>query len=794
MRAACQDSRDLARLPAEHARLRLVSKPNAAAAWWRSRQFAELDGCGRTARRPACGLPVTAPGSGPVPPGRPARPRPAPAAPRAAPRDAGQARDVQALVAAIGPQRAQSRRQCWPPTAAPSHHSRRWPAAARRRRAPRRRPRRCGPAAWPAAARCATSHSRTVPSSPPLASSRPSADSATPQTAPVWPCRVASGCPVPVSHSRTVPSRRRWPAAARRPRAPRPRPRRCGPAGWPASRPLAGLPQPHRPVLAAAGQQPPVRRQRHAPDPPVWPCRVASEPPAAGLPQPHRPVLAAAGQQPPVGRERHAPDRAGVALQGRQGLPAAASPTAAPSRPHCRWPAAARRAESATPQTTPVWPRRVASELPAAAPPTAAPSRPQLPLATSRPSPESATPQTPPVWPCRVASGRPLPASHSRTVPSSLPLATSRPSAESATPQTAPVWPCRVASGLPAAGLPQPHRPVPAAAGHQPPVGRERHAPDRAGVALQGRQRAARCRSPTAAPSRPHRRWPAAARPPRAPRPRPRRCGPAGWPGAARCRPPTAAPSRPRRRWPAAARRPRAPRPDRAGVALQGGQRPPGAGLPQPHRPVRAAAGHQPPVRGQRHAPDRAGVALQGGQRAARWRVSHSRTVPSSPPLATSRPSADSATPRPRRCGPAPPAAACGPPPATARPRPVDVPAASNAPSALSATDAGEVERLGQHRLGEVGVRQAGVLRLHLLQVGLPDRQPREVQPAQVAPQQPQQVDHVARPIALLRRRPTAPAVEQRQQPLLCSLPRPCCAFSRCRIGAPISRSCVWRT
>ena len=42
-----------------------------------------------------------------------------------------------------------------------------------------------------------------------------------------------------------------------------------------------------------------------------------------------------------------------------------------------------------------------------------------------------------------------------------------------------------------------------------------------------------------------------------------------------------------------------------------------------------------------------------------------------------------------------------------------------------------------------------------------------QVQPAQIAPQQPQQVDDVTGPVALLGRRPSAPGGEQRQQPLL---------------------------
>ena len=51
-----------------------------------------------------------------------------------------------------------------------------------------------------------TSHSRTTPSAPPLATKRPSTESATPQTAPVWPSRLATSRPVLTSHSRTVPS------------------------------------------------------------------------------------------------------------------------------------------------------------------------------------------------------------------------------------------------------------------------------------------------------------------------------------------------------------------------------------------------------------------------------------------------------------------------------------------------------------------------------------------------------------------------------------------------------------
>ncbi len=163
------------------------------------------------------------------------------------------------------------------------------------------------------------SHSRTVPSAPPLASSRPSADSATPQTAPVWPCSVASGRPLPAPPT-AAPSRphRRWPPAAPSADSATPRTAPVWPCSVARSCPLACLPQPHRPVAAAAGHQPAVRGQRHAPDPAGVALQGGQRPPAVRLPQPHRPVRTAAGQQPPVGGQRHAPDRAGVALHRQQ--------------------------------------------------------------------------------------------------------------------------------------------------------------------------------------------------------------------------------------------------------------------------------------------------------------------------------------------------------------------------------------------------------------------------------------------------------------------------------------------
>src|SRR5947209_7602023 len=71
-----------------------------------------------------------------------------------------------------------------------------------------------------------------------------------------------------------------------------------------------------------------------------------------------------------------------------------------------------------------------------------------------------------------------------------------------------------------------------------------------------------------------------------------------------------------------------------------------------------------------------------------------------------------------------------------------------------------EIESLGQHGLGEVGPRQARVLRLYARQVGLPNRQATEVPTAQVTMQQPQQVHDIARTIALLRFGAIPPTLE----------------------------------
>src|SRR5438309_59387 len=71
-----------------------------------------------------------------------------------------------------------------------------------------------------------------------------------------------------------------------------------------------------------------------------------------------------------------------------------------------------------------------------------------------------------------------------------------------------------------------------------------------------------------------------------------------------------------------------------------------GAGLPQPHRPIKASAGHELTVARQRYAVGRAAVALQRCQWLPGTGLPQSYRPPATP-LARSRPSADSATRRP---------------------------------------------------------------------------------------------------------------------------------------------------
>ena len=210
----------------------------------------------------------------------------------------------------------------WPgPTAAPCRRRPRWPAAAR----PGENATPVTSSVWPSRVAAgwpvAGSHSRTVPSLPALASRRPSGENATERDPPVWPAGCAVGWPVTGSHSRTVPSS---PALA----SSRPSGENATvltrPA-WPSRVPWAG----RWPGPTAA----PCRRGRRWPagarrarTPPRDPAGVAFQD-GGGLaggrvPQPHRAVVAGAGQQAPVGGERHAVDRAGVAFQdaGEAGL------------------------------------------------------------------------------------------------------------------------------------------------------------------------------------------------------------------------------------------------------------------------------------------------------------------------------------------------------------------------------------------------------------------------------------------------------------------------------------------
>ena len=91
---------------------------------------------------------------------------------------------------------------------------------------------------------------------------------------------------------------------------------RAGVAGeWGADR-LAGVgvPQPHRLVVAGGGEAVPVGAERHT----DHRAGVAGEGGAdrlagVGVPQPHRVVVAGGGQPVPVGAERHTAHRAGVA-------------------------------------------------------------------------------------------------------------------------------------------------------------------------------------------------------------------------------------------------------------------------------------------------------------------------------------------------------------------------------------------------------------------------------------------------------------------------------------------------
>jgi hypothetical protein len=75
-----------------------------------------------------------------------------------------------------------------------------------------------------------------------------------------------------------------------------------------------------------------------------------------------------------------------------------------------------------------------------------------------------------------------------------------------------------------------------------------------------------------------------------------------------------------------------------------------------------------------------------------------------------------------------------------------------------------EIEPFRQHRLGQTGINKTRVLRFDLSQIGLPERQSRQVQPTQVASQKPQQIDNIPGSIALLRLRSLTPSRQHRME------------------------------
>ena len=223
--------------------------------------------------------------------------------------------------------------------------------------------------------------------------------------------------------------------------------------------------------------------------------------------------------------------------------------------------------------------------------------------------------------------------SHTRTVPSSPALASRVPSGDHATARTQPVWPVRVACGAPLAGVPHPHRAVAAGAGQPGPVRRPTPPPPPRRCGRSGSPAVRRSPRPTPAPSCRRRRWPAGSRPATTPPPAPRRCGRQGRLRCAARRVP-----HPHRAvvagagQPGAVRRPRH-RPHPAGVTVRvacGGRWP--RPTPAPCRRRRRWPAGSRPATTPPPAPSRC-----GRQGRLRWPLaaSHTRTVPSSPALAS---------------------------------------------------------------------------------------------------------------------------------------------------------------
>ena len=222
------------------------------------------------------------------------------------------------------------------------------------RRWGRCRPGRGAPTAWPVAG----SHNRTVPSPPALASSLPSGLNATPYTLPLRAgggrqgrADGLAGGRIPQPH-RAVAAGGGQQLAVRAERHPEHaasrRCRRC--RGVPTGRPVAGshnrtVPSP--PALASSLPSGLNATPLTPPLPPVPAVdRCADGLAGDRIPQPHRAVVAGAGQQLAVRAERHpghAADRGrcrpGGACRRAGRWP---DPTTAPCRRRRRWPAACR--------------------------------------------------------------------------------------------------------------------------------------------------------------------------------------------------------------------------------------------------------------------------------------------------------------------------------------------------------------------------------------------------------------------------------------------------------------------
>ena len=414
-------------------------------------------------------------------------------------------------------------------------------------------------------------------------------------TPPTTPCRCARSAPVRAGCRRPGPTaapchrRRRWPAPARRRPAPRtpPPPHRAGvPGQRPTARGAGGrVPQPHRAVVAAGGQQPAAVDQRHRTPPPPHRGRCArsagrSARGAGGrVPQPHRAVVAAGGQHRRVRRPApHAPH------------PPCRCARSAPVRAGFRWPG-----------------------------PTAAPC-PSPPPVASTGAPSTGANATAPhragVPGQRRSARGPAAGSHSRTVPSSPRGGQHRRAVgETPTPRhRAGVPGQRRPAGLAGGRVPQPHRAVVAGGGQQAAVRRERAPPPHLRRCARSAPVRAGCRwpGPTAAPCRRRRRWPAPARPSTAPRPPRHR---AGVPGQRRS---------------ARGAGGRVPQPHRAVVAAGGQHR---RAVDRPHAPHNTE-----PV-----------CPVSAGPRGVPAAGSHSRTVSSPPPpvASTGAPSTSPHAPHP---------------------------------------------------------------------------------------------------------------------------------------------------